>query len=118
MLCYCQIADSDSRRRASERTQECVWVSQPSAAMEATGDRDHPKMLTGTSAMTSLMPLIGTTGIGSGVDSRIGLPVRGGVVSSALLNAMGIPAVASLVVATTPRKTRAHAELALATQST
>lgn len=66
------------------------------AVMEGAVERVRPKMMTVTAIMAGLLPILWGTGAGSAVMKRIAAPMVGGMVSSAILTLLVIPAVYSL----------------------
>ncbi len=66
------------------------------AVMEGAVERVRPKMMTVTAIMAGLVPILWGTGAGSAVMKRIAAPMVGGMVSSAVLTLLVIPAVYSL----------------------
>ncbi|MDP1997691.1 MAG: CusA/CzcA family heavy metal efflux RND transporter, partial [Gallionella sp.] len=67
------------------------------AVMEGAVDRVRPKMMTVVAIMAGLLPILWSTGTGSEVMRRIAAPMVGGMVSSALLTLLVIPAIYALV---------------------
>ncbi|HIE58831.1 MAG TPA: efflux RND transporter permease subunit [Hydrogenothermaceae bacterium] len=59
--------------------------------------RVRPKMMTVSTILAGLIPLMYITGVGSEVMQRIAAPMIGGVVSSAVLTLVVIPAIYSIV---------------------
>lgn len=66
------------------------------AIMEGAVERVRPKLMTVTAIMAGLIPILWTSGTGSGVMKRIAAPMVGGMVSSTVLTLVVIPAVYSL----------------------
>jgi len=67
------------------------------AIMFGAVERVRPKMMTVVAIMAGLVPILWSTGTGSEVMQRIAVPMIGGMVSSALLTLVVIPAVYGLV---------------------
>ncbi len=67
------------------------------AVMEGAVERVRPKMMTVVTIMAALLPILWSTGTGSEVMSRIAAPMVGGMVSSAMLTMLVIPAIYALV---------------------
>jgi Cu(I)/Ag(I) efflux system membrane protein CusA/SilA len=65
--------------------------------MEGAAGRVRPKMMTVLAIMAGLLPILWGTGTGSEVMKRIALPMVGGMISSALLTLLVIPAIYALV---------------------
>lgn len=66
------------------------------AVMEGAVERVRPKMMTVTAIMAGLLPILWGTGAGGTVMRRIAAPMIGGMISSALLTLLVIPAIYSL----------------------
>ena len=66
------------------------------AIMEGAVDRVRPKLMTVTAIIAGLLPILWGGGTGSSVMKRIAAPMVGGMISSALLTLIVIPAVYSL----------------------
>jgi Cu(I)/Ag(I) efflux system membrane protein CusA/SilA len=66
------------------------------AIMEGAVDRVRPKLMTVTAIIAGLLPILWGSGTGSSVMKRIAAPMVGGMISSALLTLIVIPAVYSL----------------------
>jgi Cu(I)/Ag(I) efflux system membrane protein CusA/SilA len=67
------------------------------AIMEGAVERVRPKMMTVVAIMAGLLPILWATGTGSEVMRRIAVPMIGGMVSSAVLTLVVIPAVYAVV---------------------
>ncbi|TAN52530.1 MAG: efflux RND transporter permease subunit [Methylococcaceae bacterium] len=67
------------------------------AVMEGAVERVRPKMMTVVAIMAGLLPIMWGEGAGSEVMRRIAAPMIGGMLSSALLTLVVIPALYSLV---------------------
>ena len=67
------------------------------AVMEGAVDRVRPKMMTTITVILGLAPIMWSTGTGSEVMRRIAAPMVGGMLSSALLTLIVIPAIYALV---------------------
>jgi Cu(I)/Ag(I) efflux system membrane protein CusA/SilA len=66
------------------------------AVVEGAVERVRPKMMTVTAIMAGLLPILWGDGAGASVMKRIAAPMVGGMVSSAVLTLVVIPAVYSL----------------------
>ena len=66
------------------------------AIMEGAVDRVRPKLMTVTAIIAGLVPILWGHGAGASVMKRIAAPMTGGMISSALLTLIVIPAVYSL----------------------
>ena len=60
-------------------------------------ERVRPKMMTVTTIIAGLLPIMWSTGSGSEVMQRIAVPMIGGMVSSTILILLVIPAIYGLV---------------------
>ena len=69
------------------------------AIMEGAVERVRPKMMTVVAIMAGLLPILWSTGTGSEVMRRIAAPMVGGMISSALLTLLVIPAIYALIKA-------------------
>jgi Cu(I)/Ag(I) efflux system membrane protein CusA/SilA len=66
------------------------------AIVEGAAGRVRPKLMTVTAIMAGLLPILWGSGVGSSVMRRIAAPMVGGMVTSAILTLVVIPAVYSL----------------------
>jgi len=64
-----------------------------SAIMEGAADRVRPKLMTASTTMIGLLPIMFGTGTGTRVMKRIAAPMVGGLVSSVLLTLIVLPAI-------------------------
>lgn len=71
------------------------------AIIEGAVERVRPKMMTVTAIMAGLLPILWSHGTGSEVMQRIAVPMVGGMVSSAMLTLVVIPAIYAVVKART-----------------
>lgn len=67
------------------------------AVMEGAVERVRPKMMTVVTVMAGLLPIMLSTGTGAEVMRRIAAPMVGGMISSALLTLIVIPALYVLI---------------------
>ena len=67
------------------------------AVMSGTVDRVRPKMMTVTTTLLALVPILWSTGAGSQVWKRIAAPMVGGIVTSTILTLIVIPVIYTLV---------------------
>ena len=67
------------------------------AIVEGAVERVRPKMMTVAAIVASLTPILWSTGTGSEVMKRIAVPLIGGMLSSAILTLLVIPAIYLLV---------------------
>ncbi|MCJ7801387.1 MAG: efflux RND transporter permease subunit, partial [Candidatus Marinimicrobia bacterium] len=63
------------------------------AVMEGAVDRVRPKLMTVTTTIVGLLPILWGTGTGSQVMKRIAAPMVGGMVTSTILTLLVIPAI-------------------------
>lgn len=97
MLIYLQHA-MDAHRAVAEREGRDVTRADIHAAiMEGAVERVRPKMMTVVAIMAGLLPILWSHGTGSEVMQRIAVPMVGGMISSAVLTLLVIPAVYALV---------------------
>ena len=87
------------------------------AIMEGAVERVRPKMMTVIAIMAGLLPILWSHGTGSEVMQRIAVPMVGGMVSSAVLTLVVIPAIYAVVKGATELRT-ASPILAPSTQET
>jgi Cu(I)/Ag(I) efflux system membrane protein CusA/SilA len=59
-------------------------------------ERVRPKVMTVTAIIAGLLPILWSSGAGASVMKRIAAPMVGGMVSSAVLTLLVIPAIYSL----------------------
>jgi Cu(I)/Ag(I) efflux system membrane protein CusA/SilA len=80
------------------------------AVMLGAVERVRPKLMTVTAIIAGLVPILWSTGAGSEVMQRIAVPMIGGMVSSAALTLLVIPAVfAAVKISALPRERDASA---------
>ncbi|WP_072394618.1 CusA/CzcA family heavy metal efflux RND transporter [Hyphomicrobium sp. CS1GBMeth3] len=97
MLIYLQHAMDEHRRTAGKEGREMTRGEVHAAIMEGAVERVRPKMMTVVAIMAGLLPILWSHGTGSEVMQRIAVPMVGGMVSSAVLTLLVIPAVYALV---------------------
>jgi Cu(I)/Ag(I) efflux system membrane protein CusA/SilA len=71
--------------------------------MEGAVERVRPKMMTVIAIMAGLLPILWSHGTGSEVMQRIAVPMVGGMVSSAILTLVVIPAIYAVAKGKTAR---------------
>jgi Cu(I)/Ag(I) efflux system membrane protein CusA/SilA len=97
MLIYLQHA-LDERRQIAEREGRALTHDDIHAAvMEGAVERVRPKMMTVVAIMAGLLPILWSHGTGSEVMQRIAVPMVGGMISSAILTLVVIPAIYAVV---------------------
>ncbi len=91
-------------RAFEEVCESCETAKRPptradlqAAIMEGAVERVRPKMMTVVAIMAGLVPILWSTGTGSELMQRIAVPMIGGMISSALLTLIVIPAIYGLV---------------------
>jgi copper/silver efflux system protein len=84
-------------RLAHQRHQRAGWLESESdledAIVEGAAQRIRPKLMTVTTTMIALLPVLWSTGVGADVMKRIAAPMVGGLVSSFLLELLVYPAI-------------------------
>ena len=97
MLIY---LDQAWQRKLINLGQQPVHMSDiRSAIVDGAVGRVRPKMMTVAAVIAGLMPILWSSGTGSEVMKRIAAPMVGGMLSSAILTLLVIPAVYALVMA-------------------
>jgi len=97
MLIYLDHALTEARAKAVSECRPFTRDDLNTAIMVGAVERLRPKMMTVTTVIVGLMPILWATGTGSEVMSRIAVPMIGGMVSSTILTLAVIPAVFALV---------------------
>jgi Cu(I)/Ag(I) efflux system membrane protein CusA/SilA len=92
MLIYLDHAWNERLGRSEHPTLPDLYA----AVVEGAVERVRPKMMTVTAIMAGLLPILWGDGAGASVMKRIAAPMVGGMVSSAILTLVVIPAVYSL----------------------
>jgi Cu(I)/Ag(I) efflux system membrane protein CusA/SilA len=92
MLIY---LDEAWRRRLQQSSQPSA-ADVRAAVEEGAVERVRPKMMTVTAIIAGLLPILWSVGSGASVMKRIAAPMVGGMVSSAVLTLVVIPAVYAL----------------------
>jgi Cu(I)/Ag(I) efflux system membrane protein CusA/SilA len=90
MLVY---LDGAFHRRALERPDALTSADVYASVMEGAVDRLRPKMMTVTSTIVGLLPLMWATGAGGATMQRIAAPMVGGLLTSTVLTLIVIPVV-------------------------
>ncbi|NPA52345.1 MAG: efflux RND transporter permease subunit [Aquificae bacterium] len=88
MILYIEKSIEKYKKEHKELTKELFFK----AIYEGTVLRVRPKMMTVLTILAGLIPLMYITGVGSEVMQRIAAPMIGGIVSSAILTLVIIPA--------------------------
>jgi len=97
MLIYLEQAMAELKVRRAAEGRPFSRGDLHEAIMLGAVERVRPKMMTVVAIMAGLVPILWSTGTGSEVMQRIAVPMIGGMISSALLTLVVIPAVYGLV---------------------
>jgi Cu(I)/Ag(I) efflux system membrane protein CusA/SilA len=97
MLIYLDLAADEVRARCAAQGRPYTRNDLYDAIMIGAVERVRPKMMTVVAIMGGLLPIMWSSGTGSEVMQRIAVPMIGGMISSALLTLIVIPAVYGLV---------------------
>jgi Cu(I)/Ag(I) efflux system membrane protein CusA/SilA len=97
MLIYLDHALTERRRLARQEKRALTRDDLYAAIMEGAVERVRPKMMTVVAVTAGLLPILWSTGTGSEVMQRIAVPMIGGMVSSAVLTLIVIPAIYALI---------------------
>jgi len=97
MLIYLEHAWQDIRTRCANTGRSLTAADLHAAIMHGAVERVRPKMMTVVAIMAGLLPILWGTGTGSEVMRRIAAPMVGGMVSSAVLTLLVIPAIYALL---------------------
>ena len=97
MLIYLEQAWQEVQARCKMQGCEPTAADLHHAIMEGAVERVRPKMMTVVAIMAGLLPILWSSGTGSEVMRRIAAPMVGGMVSSAVLTLLVIPAIYALI---------------------
>jgi Cu(I)/Ag(I) efflux system membrane protein CusA/SilA len=97
MLIYLEHAWREIQAHCTSEGRKPAIADLHSAIMEGAVERVRPKMMTVVAIMAGLLPILWSTGTGSEVMRRIAAPMVGGMLSSALLTLLVIPAIYALI---------------------
>ena len=97
MLIYLDHALEARRKLAASEGRALSRDDINAAIMEGAVERVRPKMMTVVAIMAGLLPILWSHGTGSEVMQRIAVPMVGGMISSALLTLIVIPAIYAVV---------------------
>jgi copper/silver efflux system protein len=97
MLIYLDLAADEARARCAAQGRPYTRNDLYDAIMIGAVERVRPKMMTVVAIMGGLLPIMWSAGTGSEVMQRIAVPMIGGMISSALLTLIVIPAIYGLV---------------------
>lgn len=93
MLIYLDNALAATAAHRKEENRALTADDLYHAIIEGAVERVRPKMMTVVAIMASLLPILWSAGAGSEVMKRIAVPLIGGMLSSAILTLIVIPAV-------------------------
>jgi Cu(I)/Ag(I) efflux system membrane protein CusA/SilA len=97
MLLYLDHAFAASRARAEAEGRALTRADLRLSVVAGAVERLRPKVMTVAAIMAGLLPLMWSDGTGSEVMRRIAVPMMGGMISSALLTLVVIPALYAAV---------------------
>src|SRR5512135_2628477 len=97
MLIYLDNALQEIQARCKTEGRAPTAADLHAAIMHGAVERVRPKMMTVVAIMAGLLPILWGTGTGSEVMRRIAAPMVGGMVSSAVLTLLVIPAIYALL---------------------
>ncbi|OIR16261.1 cation efflux system protein CusA [mine drainage metagenome] len=97
MLIYLEHAWQDVQARCIHEGRSPTIADLHEAIMHGAVERVRPKMMTVVAIMAGLLPILWGTGTGSEVMRRIAAPMVGGMISSAVLTLLVIPAIYALI---------------------
>jgi Cu(I)/Ag(I) efflux system membrane protein CusA/SilA len=97
MLIYLEQAWQEVLMRCDEAGRPATTADLHSAIMQGAVERVRPKMMTVVAIMAGLLPILWSSGTGSEVMRRIAAPMVGGMISSAVLTLLVIPAIYALL---------------------
>jgi Cu(I)/Ag(I) efflux system membrane protein CusA/SilA len=97
MLIYLDHAWLEAKARVVAEKRGLTLDDLHAAIMVGAVERVRPKMMTVVAIMAGLLPILWSTGTGSEVMQRIAVPMIGGMISSAALTLVVIPAVYGIV---------------------
>ncbi|MBW8076671.1 MAG: CusA/CzcA family heavy metal efflux RND transporter [Gallionella sp.] len=97
MLIYLEHAWQEIQARCVAEGRRPTAADLHAAIMQGAVERVRPKMMTVVAIMAGLLPILWSSGTGSEVMRRIAAPMVGGMLSSAVLTLLVIPAIYALV---------------------
>ena len=97
MLLYLGHAMEEAHERVRAEGRAFTRADLRQAVMAGAVERLRPKVMTVAAIMAGLLPLMWSAGTGSEVMRRIAVPMVGGMISSALLTLLVIPALYAAV---------------------
>jgi Cu(I)/Ag(I) efflux system membrane protein CusA/SilA len=96
MLIYLEKAWQEVQLQCVNEGRQPSSADLQAAIMEGAVERVRPKMMTVVAIMAGLLPILWSSGTGSEVMRRIAAPMVGGMISSAVLTLLVIPAIYAL----------------------
>jgi copper/silver efflux system protein len=97
MLIYLDHALHEQQVRAQHEGRALTLADLRRAVIAGAVERVRPKMMTVTAIMAGLLPILWSTGTGSELMRRIAAPMVGGMITSAALTLLVIPALYALI---------------------
>ncbi|OIR17264.1 cation efflux system protein CusA [mine drainage metagenome] len=97
MLIYLEKAWQDVQAQCASEGRKPAAADLQAAIMHGAVERVRPKMMTVVAIMAGLLPILWGSGTGSEVMRRIAAPMVGGMLSSAMLTLLVIPAIYALL---------------------
>jgi Cu(I)/Ag(I) efflux system membrane protein CusA/SilA len=97
MLIYLEHAWQEVQTQCANEGRLPTAKDLQTAIMRGAVERVRPKMMTVVAIMAGLLPILWGTGTGSEVMRRIAAPMVGGMISSAVLTLLVIPAIYALI---------------------
>ena len=97
MLIYLDQALTERQTERAVQNRALTHADLHAAIMSGAVERVRPKMMTVAAIMAGLLPIMWSHGTGAEVMQRIAVPMIGGMVSSALLTLIVIPAIYAIV---------------------
>lgn len=98
MLIYLQQAMAEMKTKRRREGRPFTRFDLDAAIMSGAVERVRPKMMTVSTIMAGLLPVLWSTGTGSEVMRRIAAPMIGGMVTSSALTLLVIPAIYAAVM--------------------
>jgi len=97
MLIYLEHAWQEVRDQCAKQGRQPNADDLRSSIIKGAVERVRPKMMTVVAIMAGLLPILWSSGTGSEVMRRIAAPMVGGMISSAVLTLLVIPAIYTLL---------------------
>jgi Cu(I)/Ag(I) efflux system membrane protein CusA/SilA len=90
--------DAEVSKRREEKSTRLSTEEIKAAVLSATSKRVRPVAMTAISTMAGLIPIMLSSGTGSGVTHRIAAPMLGGMLTVTILNLLVLPVVYSFIL--------------------